>query len=249
MMPLSQPDQQLTPSTTTTLPRPTMSARQRNLRTAAIGVFAFLVLIIAYSLFPNIIAGVSMASFPSVKAVISGVNNGQIVHDGESVTFSATKSSGRSLTYKWEFSDGSSDANTQKVTRKFTYSGPFISTITVALTIMDPLKSSKTNHTDTTALRFRLYPQPPKADFTYQANSSFSGVDVTFTPTTPEDTIDHYEWNFGDGINGVSYPDFDPTYTHTYDKAGTYTVTLTAVDIVGQKTTATKSITAASPSV
>ena len=51
----------------------------------------------------------------------------------------------------------------------------------------------------------------------------------------------HYYWDFGDGH--VSDSGDDRTVSHLYLAAGTYTLTLTVVDVTGQQSVATKQIT------
>jgi hypothetical protein len=56
----------------------------------------------------------------------------------------------------------------------------------------------------------------------------------------PDGTIEMYEWDFGDG-NPITV--IDPIVTHTYTKLGTYTVTLTVWDAVGNSDTDTMTVT------
>lgn len=71
------------------------------------------------------------------------------------------------------------------------------------------------------------------ADFTASATSGDPGMVVSFTPVTTG-TISQWSWNFGDGATSTAQ---NPT--HTYNLAGSYTVSLT---VTGADGTASKSV-------
>ena len=73
--------------------------------------------------------------------------------------------------------------------------------------------------------RFEHSPGSTRKEIKFSAAKSFSH----FTAT--------YSWDFGDMMTGTG-----ESVTHTYAKAGTYTVTLTATDSEGQKDTVTGSV-------
>ncbi len=73
--------------------------------------------------------------------------------------------------------------------------------------------------------------QSPTAQFIPSTTSSVTGQIVSFDASTsmdPDGTISSYSWNFGDGATGSG-----ATATHSYNTAGTYTVTLTVIDNLG----------------
>jgi plastocyanin len=84
----------------------------------------------------------------------------------------------------------------------------------------------------------------PTAEFTASTMSAVVGSEVTFDASgssTPNDSIDSYEWEFGDGTTATGQ-----TASHTYGSTGEYTVTLTVTDDVGAtaSTSATIDVTA-----
>jgi hypothetical protein len=81
---------------------------------------------------------------------------------------------------------------------------------------------------------------PPTAIIVATPTTGSPPLMVAFDGTTslaPAGGIYAYAWDFGDGNTSTS-----PSPIHTYLTAGTYTVTLTIVDIVGQSDTATVQI-------
>lgn len=79
---------------------------------------------------------------------------------------------------------------------------------------------------------------PPVANFDYQA----SGLTVKFTNASTDDVgLSSVNWSFGDGTHSQSN---EPS--HTYTKAGTYTVALTVMDTKGQTNVLSKNITVSS---
>jgi PKD repeat protein len=82
---------------------------------------------------------------------------------------------------------------------------------------------------------------PPIANFTYSPTFPYVGQAVTFDASGSSDidgTIVSYEWDFGDGLMGT-----DVVTTHTYESAGTFTVTLTVTDDLGATDTLQQEIT------
>jgi len=91
-------------------------------------------------------------------------------------------------------------------------------------------------------------PEPPVANFTWSPIKPLENETVTFdaSASTPNGGfIVNYTWNFGDGTPLVN--ETDPTATHKYTTAGTYTVTLNVTDSQGLWDTESKSITVRPP--
>jgi len=82
---------------------------------------------------------------------------------------------------------------------------------------------------------------PPTAQFIYSPTFPYVGQAVTFDASGSSDmdgTIVSYVWDFGDGLMGT-----DIITTHTYESAGTFTVTLTVTDDFGDVSATQQEIT------
>ncbi len=74
-------------------------------------------------------------------------------------------------------------------------------------------------------------PEPPFAEFTACPTSGAIPLTVQFTDIS-EGPPTAWEWDFGDGATST-----EQNPTHTYEKVGTYTVTLTVTNIAGDDST------------
>lgn len=83
----------------------------------------------------------------------------------------------------------------------------------------------------------------PTAAFTAAVSDLVANVDAS-TSTDSDGTIQSYAWDFGDGQTATG-----ATASHTYGKAGTYTVVLTVTDNAGTSSTSSKSVTVTAPVV
>ena len=81
----------------------------------------------------------------------------------------------------------------------------------------------------------------PTAAFTATASDLSVGLDASGSTDT-DGTISSYAWDFGDGSTGDG-----KTASHTYSKAGTYTVTLTVTDDKGATGQSTQSVVVSEP--
>jgi PKD repeat protein len=136
--------------------------------------------------------------------------------------------------YQWTFGDGSS-ASGRTVTKTFTTIGTFNVTLTV--TNSRGIAASTTREIDvgsTTA---------PTAAFTFSPTAPAILQPVNFnaaaSSAAPGRSIASYSWNFGDGSATKS----GVTAQHDFGVAGTYSVTLTVTDDVGQRSTDTQNVT------
>ncbi len=81
---------------------------------------------------------------------------------------------------------------------------------------------------------------PPTASFSFSPSNPSEGSVVTFdgTPSSDNEGISFYYWDFGDNKNLTG-----STVTHAYGKEGTYNVTLTTIDDYGATDMKTMEIT------
>jgi PKD repeat protein len=163
---------------------------------------------------------------------------GQAVHfDG---SMSSPSDPNASLTYAWDFGDGSRGTGTAA---DHAFAGP--GTYTVRLTVVDSYNSSTTVAENVTvrSVPVSVRDQPPTAVITVQHLPAVTGQAVAYSGAGSSDSdgsVVSYRWSFGDGGTGTG-----PAIGHTYARAGTYSVTLTVTDNAGQSTTVARSLTVA----
>jgi PKD repeat protein len=163
------------------------------------------------------------------------------------ITFDASGShsqDGSQLTYLWNFNDGNT-ASTEVATHKFPdFPGNWL----VGLTVTDGRGVSSFT---TANIRIFGLDQLPTAALTSSLTTIGTGNTVTFdasgsappaAPTTQAGgQIVKYIWNFGDDTPQVTTS--NPMVTHRFNRAGTFTVVVQAVDQEGAPGTASKTIT------
>lgn len=126
------------------------------------------------------------------------------------------------LSWQWDFGDGNIQTFTQGGTVSHNYTNPGGYYITLKITDAGGCSSSTTSYSKYVTVN------GPKAAF----YSSGTNVPLNTTVYFYNNTNNYnsystkYQWNFGDGSNIGT--DYNPS--HTYSKAGTYTITLTATD-------------------
>lgn len=90
---------------------------------------------------------------------------------------------------------------------------------------------------DDVALNFNIGNSAPVAVFTPNPSSGTAPLTVSFNasqsyePSSFSGSVTKYEWNFGDGTPVENQT--GPVTSHTYSRAGTYTVRLTVIDSNG----------------
>ncbi len=144
-----------------------------------------------------------------------------------SVSFS--NSSTNATSYVWSFGDGASSTATSP-SHTFTTAGSYNATLIAS----DGSSSRLASETITVA------EPPPRATFAMSKDSGRAPLSVRFANSSSN--ASSYLWSYGDGSTGSS----EASPAHTFAKAGTYTVTLTATGPGGQAT-ARKTITVSKP--
>ncbi|MFP7753810.1 PKD domain-containing protein [Thermodesulfobacteriota bacterium B35] len=151
---------------------------------------------------------------------------------------------GQTLTYIWNFGDGSSATTlTAQTSHIYSVAGEYTATLKiddgtdvsaeVGLTITVTPATSGGSGTSS-----------PVAVIEADRTSGAAPLAVSFdgsgsTSSTANGAIVQYAWSFGDGSTGTG-----ATLQHTYTTAGTYTVTLTVTDDASRHVATTMTITA-----
>jgi PKD repeat protein len=154
--------------------------------------------------------------------------------EGQPVTFDgsgSTPGSGQIVRYEWRFGDGAAGSG---ATVSHTYARAGNYTVTLRVT-----NSSNLNATATHTIAIGQAAQPPTAVVNAPAQGT-EGQPVSFdgSGSTPgSGQIVRYEWRFGDGAAGSG-----ATVSHTYTRAGNYTVTLRVTNSSNLSATATHTI-------
>ena len=142
--------------------------------------------------------------------------------------FTASASGGTSpFTFSWSFGDGSTGTGSL-VTHTYSSAGSY----TTALTVED---SSTPQQTATSQKEVSVTSPPPSisATFTVSPSSAEVGQSISFTASASGGAPPYsYSWSFGDGSAGTGLQ-----VTYTYNSDGTYQVTLTVADSLGNTVT------------
>ena len=155
----------------------------------------------------------------------------------ETVLFDASTSTddGQIVSYQWVFGDGAA-AQGLRVTHAF----PLAGTYNVVLAVTDD--QGKTASSAPTPVIVAVAGKPT-ASFTISPTDPIAGhavfVNAAASKPTPGFQIVSHQWDFGDGFGA----DGGSTQSHTYVKAGTYTIVLTITDSSGQSATASQTVT------
>jgi pectinesterase len=167
------------------------------------------------------------------------------VTPGETVTLDARESAdidGDALTYEWDLDD---DGTVERTGAVVTTTYPTLGERTVTLTVTD---SEGASTTTSRTVSVSTAEELPTARFRYQRLDAFEPPDdirvghrLLFNASTssaPDGReVRRYEWSFGDGTTARGN-----TATHSYERSGTYTVTLQITDSANRTDVTTKTL-------
>ncbi len=159
-------------------------------------------------------AVITISGTPPIPGILANPANGCMPL---SVAFT-DQSTGNPTAWQWTFENGTPPSSTLQ-NPSVTYSTPGIYAVTLAST---NAFGTQTTVFDSAVTVFAF----PNAAF----GQSIIGGMVTFSNQSTN--ADSYAWNFGDGTPTTN--ELNPT--HTYALSGTYTVTLTAINVCGAST-------------
>lgn len=137
-------------------------------------------------------------------------------------------SSGSNLSYHWDFGNGETSDLRDPPPVEYGTHGDFIITLEVM---------GERGCLDSASQLVKINPIPPIVDFSYAPDKGCAPLTVEFTNLSRFAYEDSYVWDFGDG-KGKSRA-INPTYT--YSEPGTYSVSLSATNILGDTVTMAKS--------
>ncbi len=138
------------------------------------------------------------------------------------------------VTYVWDFGDGSPTSTATSPSHIYTGVGPY----TVTLTATSAAGCSKS----ISKILTTIFAQPTttiNAPLTACINGL---VNFTETSTANGNTIASYAWNFGDPTSGVNNTSTLQSPSHSFATAANYTITLTVTNAAGCQSVATTKI-------
>ncbi len=147
-------------------------------------------------------------------------------------TDTSTDSDGTVVAWSWTFGDGGTSLE-QDPSHTYATAG----TYTVSLTVTDDDGATDSTSHDVTVTEPNV---PPNADFTFDTTDLTA--DFTDTSTDSDGMVVEWSWAFGDG--NTSYAQ-NPS--HTYENAGTYSVSLTVTDDDGATDSTSHDVTVTEP--
>ncbi len=148
------------------------------------------------------------------------------------VTFDASGSSfdlGSITSYEWDFGDGTSTKlGNARISHKYSSIGTYTATVKVI---------GSDASTDTAEIIITVREVPLAACFVSVFEEGPAPLQTSFDPGCSTGTVTSYFWEFGDGSTSTQRKP-----VHTFDEAGTYTVTLEVSDADNTVSTSTLEI-------
>ncbi len=136
------------------------------------------------------------------------------------VTFDASASSypgGQIASFEWDFGDGSPKRiDASQVSYKYSAIGTFTAKVTA---------KASDGKTSSAQLDINIRPISLQACFTPSTEQGPAPLDIEFDPRCSQGAVAKYLWDFGDGQTSRTRKP-----THTFDKPGSYQVTLEVTD-------------------
>ena len=132
--------------------------------------------------------------------------------------------------YQWNWGDNQTGSGGPTSSHSFAVNG----TYTVTLTVTDTI-----GQTGSTTRAVTVTDNPPVASFTIPCSSLICTANAS--ASSDDLGVAGYQWNWGDNQTGSG----GPSASHTYAAAGTYVVTLTVSDTIGQTGSTTRTVTVA----
>jgi PKD repeat protein len=171
-----------------------------------------------------------VASTNHVPTVTAGRTPTGTITSGTAVNFTAagTDTDGDTLSYTWDFGDGTPGSTAQNPTHTYTATGTFAAKVTVN-------DGKGGNNNDTLSVTVVAPNQNPTVSITRNPTGNVTtGTSVAFTATATDPDGDPltYAWDFGDGGTSTQQ---NPS--HPYSTAGTYSAKVVVSD--GHNGTAT----------
>jgi gliding motility-associated-like protein len=130
-----------------------------------------------------------------------------------------------SWTYRWDFGDQSTSTDANVGSHTYATYGAYEISLNVKSRFCE----------ETYKQTITINAIPPQVDFSFDPPFGCVPLEVTFTNLTKFADDKTYQWDFGDGTTSQ-----EKSPVHVYSRADTYTVTLSASNITGQKITVTK---------
>ncbi len=151
--------------------------------------------------------------------------------EGSDLAFSAsaTDPAGGTLTYSWDFGDGTTGSGAS-VTHAYADDGDYDATLTVT--------TASGGEATTTATVEVANVAPTIDSLTTPDGEANNAVGLSASASDPGDDTLTYSWDFGDGTTGSG-----ASVSKTWTSQGDYTVTLTVSDEDGGETVQTRTVT------